>query len=516
MAEQEEAYLLRGKIQMDDAYLGRERLGSKAGCGSENKIPIVAAVSLKEACHPIHVRITAVSGFLSGAIADWAERDLAPGSQVLSDGLACFRFNRRFSMAAMTEGAAHVLCCCIPCTERDLTVAELDGESRSAMSQRRSPGASRRRRPRRRERLVLDLVGALALAVQVGTIAAAPVGPAMAAPPSPRPGAAAGAVGGTTGRAGENDAIRPVADPERQGLDAEQRRVRLQSLSAVRADPEAWIGRYLERITTVRAASGRVVAAGTNDLAEAMRRGPLTISADEAKELFSAFAADNRSRSRHSASVHDASLLLTDLLWQRALAQPLNPPRTLVLFSGGGVASGKTSALQHSEAVRNLMATTQILRDSTMANRRRVQSRIDQVLATGRPVQVIYVFTPIEQSVRWLVDRGMREGRAVSAAATARSHWDSQETVLALADHYQGNPAVRIGLLVHAVGADGRLRPIEDLRLLRLAADRRFPDKASLQRYVAKLVQRELQARHRDADPADPSPELEHSLLVVD
>ena len=60
MTEREEAYPLRGKIQMDDSYLGGELPGGKPGRGSENKIPIVAAVSLNEAGHPIHARITAV------------------------------------------------------------------------------------------------------------------------------------------------------------------------------------------------------------------------------------------------------------------------------------------------------------------------------------------------------------------------------------------------------------------------------------------------------------------------
>jgi hypothetical protein len=41
MTEREEAYLLRGKIQKDDAYLGGELPGGMAGRGSENKIPIV-------------------------------------------------------------------------------------------------------------------------------------------------------------------------------------------------------------------------------------------------------------------------------------------------------------------------------------------------------------------------------------------------------------------------------------------------------------------------------------------
>jgi hypothetical protein len=39
----------------------------------------------------------------------------------------CFRFNRRFSMAAMTERIANAVCCCTPCTERDLRLAEAYG-----------------------------------------------------------------------------------------------------------------------------------------------------------------------------------------------------------------------------------------------------------------------------------------------------------------------------------------------------------------------------------------------------
>jgi len=189
MSEREDAYVLRGKIQMDDAYLGGERPGGKAGRGSENKIPIVAAVSLSEAGHPIYAKITPVAGFSSEAVGAWAREHLAPGSQVLSDGLACFRsvttagcsheaivtgekhpkdlpqfrwintllgnlktslsgtfhafnfdkyarhyhggycfrFNRRFSMAAMTERIANAVCCCMPCSARDLRIAEVYG-----------------------------------------------------------------------------------------------------------------------------------------------------------------------------------------------------------------------------------------------------------------------------------------------------------------------------------------------------------------------------------------------------
>jgi hypothetical protein len=62
MSEREEAYVLQGKVQIDDAYLGGELLGGKAGRGSENKVPIVAAVSLSETGNPVHVKISPVSG----------------------------------------------------------------------------------------------------------------------------------------------------------------------------------------------------------------------------------------------------------------------------------------------------------------------------------------------------------------------------------------------------------------------------------------------------------------------
>jgi len=189
MSDRDDAYVLRGKIQMDDAYLGGERPGGKAGRGSENKIPIIAAISLNESGHPIHAKITPVIGFSSEAVGSWAMAHLDPDCAVLTDGFACFRsvitagcsheavvtgakhpndlpqfrwvntllgnlktslsgtfhafnfdkyakrylggycfrFNRRFSLPAMTERIANAVCCCIPCTERDLRVAESYG-----------------------------------------------------------------------------------------------------------------------------------------------------------------------------------------------------------------------------------------------------------------------------------------------------------------------------------------------------------------------------------------------------
>ena len=90
MATREARYVLDGQVQVDDAYLGGERSGGKVGRGSENKVPFVAAVSLTANGLPLRVKLTPVQGFTLTAIAQWAKDQLAPGSTVLSDGLACF------------------------------------------------------------------------------------------------------------------------------------------------------------------------------------------------------------------------------------------------------------------------------------------------------------------------------------------------------------------------------------------------------------------------------------------
>jgi transposase-like protein len=90
MAQQEAGSRLHGKVELDDAYLGGERVGGRAGRGSENKVPFVAAVSLDPRGRPMHLKLATVAGFTREAIARWARGALAPGAVVTSDGLSCF------------------------------------------------------------------------------------------------------------------------------------------------------------------------------------------------------------------------------------------------------------------------------------------------------------------------------------------------------------------------------------------------------------------------------------------
>jgi hypothetical protein len=69
MARQQAATRLGGAVQLDDAYLGCERAGGKAGRGSENKVQFVAAASLNAAGQPVRMKLILASAFTSEAIA---------------------------------------------------------------------------------------------------------------------------------------------------------------------------------------------------------------------------------------------------------------------------------------------------------------------------------------------------------------------------------------------------------------------------------------------------------------
>lgn len=72
-------------------YWGGERRGKGTGRGTQGKTPFVAAVSCTEEGQPVALRMTVVEGFRSDVLQSWTARHVKPGSQVVSDGLACFR-----------------------------------------------------------------------------------------------------------------------------------------------------------------------------------------------------------------------------------------------------------------------------------------------------------------------------------------------------------------------------------------------------------------------------------------
>ena len=91
MYERETTTRLSGRVKVDDDYLGGENPGGKAGRGSENKVPFIAAVQTDSKNHPLYVVFAKAKGFSYAEVKAWATRSLVPATTVVSDGLWCFQ-----------------------------------------------------------------------------------------------------------------------------------------------------------------------------------------------------------------------------------------------------------------------------------------------------------------------------------------------------------------------------------------------------------------------------------------
>jgi hypothetical protein len=89
MLEREQDRRLTGRVEIDDAYLGGELSGGKAGRGSENKVPFIAAVQTTESGAPVLVCLSP-RPFTKESIEAFAAKSLAAPATLVSDGLGCF------------------------------------------------------------------------------------------------------------------------------------------------------------------------------------------------------------------------------------------------------------------------------------------------------------------------------------------------------------------------------------------------------------------------------------------
>ena len=89
MFQREESRRLTGRVEIDDAYLGGEVRGAKAGRGSPNKVPFVAAVQTTQSGEAVKLCLSP-RPFTKESIQAFAEKSLAAPATLVSDGVGCF------------------------------------------------------------------------------------------------------------------------------------------------------------------------------------------------------------------------------------------------------------------------------------------------------------------------------------------------------------------------------------------------------------------------------------------
>lgn len=90
MKDRDANYLLSGMVEVDDAFFGSARVGSKRGRGTE-KTKVVFGVSFDPNGHPKYLRAKVVDAVDGEALTTFAKESIEPGSLLRSDGLPAYR-----------------------------------------------------------------------------------------------------------------------------------------------------------------------------------------------------------------------------------------------------------------------------------------------------------------------------------------------------------------------------------------------------------------------------------------
>jgi hypothetical protein len=190
--------------------------------------------------------------------------------------------------------------------------------------------------------------------------------------------------------------------------------------------------------------------------------GGKILNTDLAREL----SADYRADRTRSAAVHEPASYLVKQMYTRKLAEPLKAGDSPdVIFSGGGTGAGKTTGLEAAMNASPALRRAPIIYDTNLNGLKSSVDKIDQALAAGRQVKIIYTHrNPVDALVNGALPRAKRMGRTVPLNEHARTHVESLDTIRQLQQKYAGDDRVRIDVFDNNYGKGGaKLSSVEAL-----------------------------------------------------
>ena len=182
-------------------------------------------------------------------------------------------------------------------------------------------------------------------------------------------------------------------------------RVGEETLRKLRANPELYLAEYRSKFGNV-------------------------LNADDAATLFDEY---NQDRAKYRVAVHPAATWIRDELFRRALAETAPEGRNRVVFTAGGNAAGKSTAL----AVTGSAKHAQIVFDSTFSNPEHAKKLMDQALDSGKTVVVLHVSRRLEEIFAAMLDRAQSQGRVVTIEQLIGSHRGAAQTVRDLSQRFE-------------------------------------------------------------------------------
>ena len=203
------------------------------------------------------------------------------------------------------------------------------------------------------------------------------------------------------------------------------------------------------------------------------------INTDNVRELSNDYApggpeaddpASKQARSKWSAAVHEPSSALSKEIYRRALANnPGHEQRKQVVFTGGGAGVGKTTSIQQTPALSGALEAAEIIYDTTLSSLKSSLDRIQQAVAAGRMVSIIFVYRdPIDSFVGGVLPRAKRMGRTLPLEAFLDTHIGAPDVLAKIAERYKGNETVAIAVIDNSRGR-GKAA-LSDLEFVKTAA----------------------------------------------
>lgn len=209
------------------------------------------------------------------------------------------------------------------------------------------------------------------------------------------------------------------------------------------------------------------------------------INTDNARELSTDYApggieaADPKSteaRSIWSTAVHEPASALVKEIYRRELLRPAAPHElNLVIFTAGGPAAGKTTAIRGLPQLANFVKRAQIIYDSTLSSFKSANDRISQALKAGKTVSIVYVHRdPVEAFINGALPQTDRLGRIVPLEVFQQLHLEAPKVQLEIANQYKNDTRVGISIIDNSRGR-GKAA-VADLKLVKSAASRYTPE----------------------------------------
>jgi hypothetical protein len=203
-----------------------------------------------------------------------------------------------------------------------------------------------------------------------------------------------------------------LSNPDEQAM-------RERTVSRLESDPESHLSEYTKRFGNV-------------------------LNADNAATLFDEY---NGNPGKYRVAVHPAAQWIRDELFKRAIARPAPEGGNRVVFTAGGNASGKSSALTATGADTG----AHVVLDSTLSNGEHAERLVDDALKARKAVTILYVNRPLDASLKGMIERAGTEGRVVTINQLIRSQRGAAETVQGLWREYGSDPRVTFHFLNNAV-----------------------------------------------------------------